>query len=141
MFDQLMAMSSEGIFVLQQGRIRECNGYLRRRGGYRRDEVLDTLFASYFNHQSMAAVESICEAPAAGEEPVCVPEAFLVRKNGERFKVCVKARPSVFAGAPVVLVVVSEPPEHSNAGLWDAIADGHLLLEEMPPGAPDRDAA
>jgi PAS domain S-box-containing protein len=139
MFDLLMAMSSEGIFVVQKGRIRECNAFLRRLGGYRREEVLDTLFASYFNHESMAAVESICEAPAAGAEPVCVPEAFLVRKNGERLRVCVKAQPSVFSGAPAVLVVVSEAPERSTPGPWDAIPEGHLLLEEMPPGVPDWD--
>ena len=53
-----LAVSEEGIFIVQDGRIKECNRFLARLGGYLQDEVLDTVFVSFFDDTSIPAVES-----------------------------------------------------------------------------------
>lgn len=134
MLQQVLDLSSEGIFVVQDGRVRECNGFLDVQGGYLREEVLETLFASFFHRKSMAAVESLCHRSPSRPIFASLPDLVLIRKNGRSLKVGLKAQACRFAGESAVLFILSRAPETPAQRRWDAIPDAHLLFEEEPVG-------
>lgn len=134
-FQQVLDLSADGVFVVQEGRVRDCNAFLDVQGGYLREEVLETLFASFFHRKSMAAVESLCKRSPAQPIFASLPDLLLVSKNGRSLKVGLKAQACRFSGESAVLFVLSRSPEKPAKRIWDAIPDAHLLLEEQPAGA------
>ena len=102
-----LAVSEEGIFIVQDGRIKECNRFLARLGGYLQDEVLDTVFASFFDDTSIPAVESACGVESPGTRCASAQEVSLVCKNGQRVNVQLKVQPCVFGEKPALLAVLS----------------------------------
>jgi hypothetical protein len=132
MFQQILELSHDGIFVVQDGRVRECNGFLDVQGGYLREEVLGTFFASFFHRKSMTAVESLCNRSPAKPIFASLPNMLLISKNGRSLKVGLKAQACLFSGESAILVLLSRSPENLAQRRWDAIPDAHLLLEEHP---------
>jgi PAS domain S-box-containing protein len=128
-------LSPDGMFLVEGGRIRVGNRFLSEWGGYRGEEVDGTCFASFFDPQSMAAVETLCCATGAGGSSAEIA-AVLVRKDGGRFAVGLKAEGCRFDGRSCVLVVV-EPRERvcRDAAGWDSDAEVCFAPEDAP-GAP-----
>ena len=102
-----LAVSEEGIFIVQDGRIKECNRFLARLGGYLQDEVLDTVFVSFFDDTSIPAVESACGGKFPGTRCASAQKVSLVCKNGQRVNVQLKVQPCVFGEKPALLAVLS----------------------------------
>jgi len=102
-----LAVSEEGIFIVQDGRIKECNRFLARLGGYLQDEVLDTVFVSFFDDTSIPAVESACGDEFPGTRRASAQRVSLVCKNGQRVNVQLKVQPCVFGEKPAMLAVLS----------------------------------
>jgi hypothetical protein len=102
-----LAVSEEGIFIVQDGRIKECNRFLARLGGYLQDEVLDTVFGSFFDDTSIPAVESVCGGKFPGTRCASAQKVSLVCKNGQRVNVQLKVQPCVFCEKPAMLAVLS----------------------------------
>jgi PAS domain S-box-containing protein len=102
-----LAVSEEGIFIVQDGRIKECNRFMARLGGYLQDEVLDTVFVSFFDDTSIPAVESACGGEFPGTRCTSVQKVSLVCKNGQRVNVQLKVQPCVFGEKPAMLAVLS----------------------------------
>jgi len=96
-----------GIFIVQDGRIKECNRFLARLGGYLQDEVLDTVFVSFFDDTSIPAVESACGGKFSGTRCASAQKVSLVCKNGQRVNVQLKVQPCVFGEKPAMLAVLS----------------------------------
>jgi PAS domain-containing protein len=131
MFAALLALATEGVFVVQQGRIRECNDFLETRAGYRRAEVLETLFASFFDPDSAAAVESLCRGRAVRLSAAAAPlEVRLVEKNGRRLRGTLRARRCRFGGRPAVLVVFSAAETPPGPTIWEALPEAGWFPEE-----------
>ena len=123
-------LSRDGMFLVEGGRIRVGNRFLSEWGGYRGEEIDGTCFASFFAPQSMAAVEALCRATGAGGSPTEIA-AVLVRKDGGRFAVGLKAEGCRFDGRSCVLVVV-EPRERvcRDAAGWDSDVEGCFASED-----------
>lgn len=102
-----LAVSEEGIFIVQDGRIKECNRFMARLGGYLQDEVLDTVFVSFFDDTSIPVVESACGGEFPGTRCTSVQKVSLVCKNGQRVNVQLKVQPCVFGEKPAMLAVLS----------------------------------
>ena len=102
-----LAVSEEGIFVVQDGRVKECNHFLARLGGYLQDEVLDTLFASFFDGNSIPAVETACGSKFPGTRCTSAQKVSLVCKNGQRVNVQLKVKACIFGEKPAMLAVLS----------------------------------
>ena len=102
-----LAVSEEGIFIVQDGRIKECNRFMARLGGYLQDEVLDTVFVSFFDDTSIPVVESACGGGFPGTRCTSVQKVSLVCKNGQRVNVQLKVQPCVFGEKPAMLAVLS----------------------------------
>lgn len=73
----------EGEVVVIKGIVQKSNDGMARLSGYRREEVLDTIFASFFHSDDIPLVESICEiSQVTGfEDPGRVVR--LIGKNGQ----------------------------------------------------------
>jgi PAS domain S-box-containing protein len=123
-------LSRDGMFLVEGGRIRVGNRFLSEWGGYRGEEIDGTCFASFFAPQSMAAVEALCGATGPGGSPT-EAAAVLVRKDGGRFAVGLKAEGCRFDGRSCVLVVV-EPRERvcRDAAGWDSDVEGCFASED-----------
>ena len=127
-----LAVSEEGMFIVQGGRIKECNRFLSRLGGYLRDEVLDTVFASFFDSDSIPIVESACGAEFPGTRCSSAKRVSMVCKDGQRVKVQLKVHPCVFGEKPAILAVLSrvlDSTQHSENGR----AHGWLFASEKFP--------
>ncbi|HSV91507.1 MAG TPA: PAS domain-containing protein, partial [Desulfobacterales bacterium] len=124
-----LELSRDGMFLVEEGRIRLGNRFLSDWGGYRGEEVEGTCLASFFDPQSEAAVEASCRAAAAGG-PQLEIAAVMVRKDGGRVAVGLKAEGCRFDGQPCALVLV-EPCERTacEAARWDADAEAWFAPE------------
>jgi PAS domain S-box-containing protein len=114
-----LAVSEEGMFIVQDGRIKECNRFLSRLGGYLRDEVLDTVFASFFDSDCIPIVESACGAEFPGTRCSSAKRVCMVCKDGQRVKVQLKVHPCVFGEKPAILAVLSrvlDSTPHGESG-------------------------
>ena len=60
---------------------------MARLSGYRHEEVVDTIFASFFHLDDIPVVESICDLPEAPETKGQKPVVRLIGKNGESIPV------------------------------------------------------
>ena len=136
MLGRLWAMSSEGIFVLRNGRVKECNHFLAARAGYAMDEVEGTCFASFFDRESIPAVEAACGQIALERGMVSLPQALLVCKNGKSLEVQMKACACRFGGKPAVLVTLSVMDRQISDDSWEADLDGFFVSEETPLPLP-----
>ncbi|MCU0602295.1 MAG: hypothetical protein MUC33_06510 [Desulfobacterales bacterium] len=129
--------SAEGLFLIQQGSILECDRFLSEKAGYAAEEVVGSLFASFFDSQSMGRVESaMAESACPGVGPTEF-NACLVCKNGDAFAVRVTSEPCRVAGKPARFVVLCD---HGGP---DPTAGRHLewpeefLPEESPGTVPE----
>lgn len=128
------AVSEEGIFVIQDGRIKECNHFLARLGGYLQDEVLDTVFASFFDGNSISDVESACGGRFPGIRCAAVQNVSLLCKNGQRVDVQLKVQPCVFDEKPAMLAVLSRMLNTRQHGEIGCAGDWLLNSEKIPSG-------
>ena len=71
----------EGIVEVKQGIIQKSNAAMARLSGYRHEEVVDTIFASFFHLDDIPVVESICELPETPEGEGQKPVVRLIGKN------------------------------------------------------------
>jgi PAS domain S-box-containing protein len=129
-----LEVSEEGIFLVQDGRIKKCNRFLARLGGYLQDEVLDTVFTSYFDGSSIPAVESACGGRFPGTRCASAQMVSLVCKNGRRVNVQLKVQPCVFDEKPAILAVLSRVLDSTQHGENGRTCDGLLASEKIPPG-------
>ncbi len=106
--EKLLVTPAEGVFVVQEGVIRRCNLFLSEICGYRPEEVTETLFASFFDADTIPTVESAVQNAAAGEFPMVPGEARLVAKDGRRMKVRLTAQPCTYSGQPAIVFVLTE---------------------------------
>ena len=129
-----LAVSEEGIFVVQDGRIKECNHFLARLGGYLQDEVLDTVFVSFFDGSSIPTVESACGGEFPGTRCASSQNVSLVCKNGQRVNVQLKVQACVFGEKPAILVVLSRVLDSPRQVENERACDGLLASEQIPLG-------
>jgi PAS domain S-box-containing protein len=129
---RLWEMSSEGIFVVRNGRVRECNHFLAARAGYAMDEVEGTCFASFFDRGSIPAVEAACGQIALGRGMVSLPQVVLVCKNGKRLEVQMKACACRFGGKPAALVALIPMDRQISDDSWEADLESFFVSEKTP---------
>ena len=127
-----LAVSEEGIFIVQEGRIKQCNRFLARLGGYLQDEVLDTVFVSFFDDTSIPAVESACGGEFPGTRCASAQKVSLVCKNGQRVNVQLKVQPCVFGEKPAMLAVLSRVLDSTQHGERGRAYDWLLASEKIP---------
>jgi PAS domain S-box-containing protein len=127
-----LAVSEEGIFVVQDGRIKQCNHFLARLGGYLQDEVLDTVFTSFFDGNSIPAVESACGGKFPGTRCTSAQKVSLVCKNGKRVSVQLKVQPCLFGEKPAMLAVLSRVLESTDHGERGRACDWLHASEKIP---------
>lgn len=130
MLGRLLDMSSEGIFIVQNGRVKECNHFLATRAGYAMDEIEGTCFASFFDRESIPAVEAVCGQMTPDHEMMSLPNAVLVCKNGKNLEVHLKAGGCLFGGEPAVLVTLSNLDVQASDDSWGADLDCLFVSEE-----------
>jgi PAS domain S-box-containing protein len=138
MLGRLWEMSSEGVFVIQNGRVKECNHFLAERSGYAMDEVEETCFASFFDRESIPAVEAACGQITLGRGTVSLPQVVLVCKDGKNLDVQLKACACRFGGKPAVLVTLNPLDSRTSDDSWEADLDGFFVSEETPLPLPQR---
>lgn len=95
-FRLLMELATDGVLVVQNGKIKEVNYYLAKMCGYTIDEVLDTDLASFFHTDDVETIETIYEKPLSDDNALAVHELTLMCKNGYKIDVEVIAGRFVF---------------------------------------------
>jgi PAS domain S-box-containing protein len=132
MLHRLLDMSAEGIFIVQNGRVKECNRFLAARAGYAMDEIEGTCFASFFDRESIPAVEAVCGQITPEHEIMSLTKAVLVCKNGKNLEVHLKAGGCRFEGAPAVVVTLNALEGQASDDSWSADLDCFFGSEETP---------
>lgn len=131
---RLLDRSSDGIFVLDDGRIRLGNRFLTERCGYRPEEVEGTCFDSFFDPGTLPAVEAMCR-PAADIAAPCAASAAIRCKDGRPLPVGLRAEPYRFENRACVLVVVEPETPECAAGGWDSDLEQYFVSEDCPGAA------
>jgi PAS domain S-box-containing protein len=112
-FRLLMELATDGVLVVQNGKIKEVNYYLAKICGYTIDEVLDTDLASYFHPDDIETIEKIYEKPLEDDNALEVHELTIMCKNGLKVDVEVIAGRFMFQNTPSNLLVVRDISERS----------------------------
>ena len=133
---RILNMSPEGVFVVQNGRVKECNHFLATQTGYAMEEIAGTCFASFFDRESIPAVEAACGEIALGRGMISLPHAVLVCKDGKSLEVRLKACACRFGGKPAVRVTLIALGKQAVDDSWDADLDGFFVSEETPLPLP-----
>ena len=107
-FRLLMELTTDGVLVVQDGKIREVNYYLAKMCGYTIDEVLDTDLASFFHPDDIETIATIYEKPLTDDNALAVHELTLMCKNGYKADVEVIAGRFIFQNKPSNLLVVRD---------------------------------
>ncbi len=133
----LLALSDEGVFLIQGGRVAECNRFLAEKAGYAAEEVVGSIFASFFDTQSIGKIE-----PALAENacPAANRVGFRVRlicKNGDTYNVRFKSQACVIGGESAHLVVLSESGQPAPAAEWALDWQDGFFPEEFPVRIPE----
>ena len=108
-----MELATDGVLVVQDGKIKEVNYYLAKMCGYTIDEVLDTDLASFFHPDDIETIEKIYEKPLEDESTLAVHELTLICKNGHLVDAEVIAGRFIFQNKPSNLLVVRDISERS----------------------------
>jgi PAS domain S-box-containing protein len=133
---RLLNRASEGVLVVRNGRVEECNQFLADQAGYAMDEIEGTCLASFFDRESIPAVEAVCSQIAAGSGAISLLRAVLVCKNGKKISVRLEARPCRFRGEPGVRVTLSALKSEASDDARDEDLDGFFISEETPLPLP-----
>ncbi|MFO7707097.1 MAG: PAS domain S-box protein [Desulfobacterales bacterium] len=132
----LFDLSAEGVFLVQAGRIVECNRFLAEKAGYAVEEVAGSIFASFFDTESMGKVESALAPDACPAPDGAGFSARIVCKNGDAFTARFRSLPCAIGGRPASLVVLSDSgrptPPAEAAFDWQA----GFFPEEPPARLP-----
>jgi PAS domain-containing protein len=129
---RLLDLSPDGIFLIERGRIRLGNRFLSDCGGYRREEVDSTCFASFFDAECAPAVEALCRPHPGGDPPLDM-SAVLICKNGGRLAVRLRAEGCRFHGHSCVLVIVEPQGQTDRNDGWDSELEGYFGSEDPLP--------
>ena len=78
-----LSAGEEGVVVVKQGIIQKSNEAMVRLSGYGHEEVVDTIFASFFHLDDIPLVKSICDPPQQCTEDQMTPVVRLIGKNGQ----------------------------------------------------------
>ena len=113
-FRLLMELATDGVLVVQDGKIKEVNYYLAKMCGYAIDEVLDTDLASFFHPDDIETIEKIYERPLKDDNELAVHELTLMCKTGLRVEAEVIAGRFIFQNKPSNLLVVRDISERSR---------------------------
>ncbi len=114
-FRLLMELTTDGVLVVQDGKIKEVNYYLAKMCGYTIDEVLDTDLASYFHSDNIETIETIYEKPLRDDNSLAVHELTLMCKNGHKIDVEVIAGRFIFQNKPSNLLVLRDISDRSKS--------------------------
>jgi len=114
-FRLLMELATDGVLVVQDGKIKEVNYYLAKMCGYTIDEVLDTDLASFFHAEDIDTIATFYEKPLTDDNALEVHALTLMCKNGHRIDVEVIAGRFIFQNKPSNLLVVRDISERSKS--------------------------
>jgi PAS domain S-box-containing protein len=130
--DRILEMSSDGIFVVRNGLVKKCNHFLATNAGYAIYEIEGTCFASFFDRESIPAVEALCGRTKPGRGTLSLDKAVLVCKNGKTLGVRLKAGACRFGGEPAVLVTLRPLDGRACDDPWGADLEDFFVSEETP---------
>lgn len=114
-FRLLMELATDGVLVVQDGKIKEVNYYLAKMCGYAIDEVLDTDLASFFHADDIKTIAAFYEKPLTDDNALEVHALTLMCKNGHRVDVEVIAGRFIFQNKPSNLLVVRDISDRSKS--------------------------
>jgi PAS domain S-box-containing protein len=83
-YDLLLELSNDGILIVQDGKISECNDLMAQMCGFTVEEILDTDVASFFQLEDMTLFESLYEQLIGDPNAVEIHEVVLICKNGRK---------------------------------------------------------
>lgn len=93
--------TEESIVVVEKGIIQNSDAAMTRLSGYRHEEVVDTIFASFFHLEDIPVVESICNPPEAPGKTRRKPVVRLIGKDGQSIPVEISAGACRKDGKPI----------------------------------------
>ena len=132
-FRLLMELATDGVLIVQDGKIKEVNYYLAQICGYTIDEVLDTDLASYFHPDDIETIEKIFEKPIEDENALAVHELTIMCKNGLTVDVEVIAG-RFRAALPEVLTAASLSVSSRRTSVFGI---GATWIRNRPPASVD----
>jgi len=114
-FRLLMELATDGVLVVQDGKIKEVNYYLAKMCGFTIDEVLDTDLASFFHPDNVETIAAIYEKPLTDDNALEVHELTLMCKSGHQVDVEVIAGRFMFQNKPSNLLVIRDISDRSKS--------------------------
>jgi len=114
-FRLVMKNTRDGILLVQNDTIKECNRGIAQMSGYRLEELVDTCFASYFHPDDISAVEAMGRRPRQNPAAVQELEATLMRKDGAQLTVEIISVPCAFQQQPAGLVMIRDISDRIKA--------------------------
>jgi PAS domain S-box-containing protein len=135
-YRSVVERASDGICVVQDGRLKYANQRLAEMAGYTAAELVGKQFLEYVHPEDRASVSDLYRARLAGEE---LPPAYTTRflkRDGETVLVEVNAALSAYGGATADIVLVRDVTERERlTRVAEETADELRAVLDNSPGA------
>jgi len=113
-YRSVVERASDGICVVQEGRLKYVNRALAEMAGYTAEELVGKQFLEYVHPEDRVSVGDRYRGRLAGEEPPPVYTTRFLKRGGETALVEINAALSVYDGAPADIVLVHDVTERER---------------------------
>jgi PAS domain S-box-containing protein len=133
-YRSVVERASDGICVIQEGRLKYVNHALAEMAGYTAEELVGKQFLEYVHPEDRASVGDRYRRRLAGEELPPVYTTRFLKRGGETLLVEINAALSVYNGAPADIVLVHDVTERERlARVAEETADElRAVLDNSP---------
>lgn len=133
-YRSLVERASDGVAIIQHGRVKYANERLAALWGGRVEEVLETQFTDYIHPAEAATLADRYRRRVAGEDVPAMYETRLLRKDGSEVFVELNAGVITYQGAPADLVIVRDITgrKRADARLERNLNFTRALLDSIP---------
>jgi PAS domain S-box-containing protein len=113
-YRSVVERASDGICVIQEGRLKYVNPMLAEMAGYTAEELVGKQFLEYVHPEDRASVGDRYRGRLVGEELPPVYTTRFLKRGGETVLVEINAALSVYDGAPADIVLVHDVTERER---------------------------
>ena len=107
-YHPLQNLIIEGVAVIHNGRIQECNKSMQTISGYSLEELSGMSFKNIFHPDSFSVIEQIGERSVCENQSIKDYEAVLIRKDGHQINVEITTDLITLNGKPANLIVIRD---------------------------------
>ncbi|MFX0115173.1 MAG: PAS domain S-box protein [Candidatus Hodarchaeota archaeon] len=134
-YRNLVERATDGILIIQGGRIKLANQQIVRMSGYSEEELIDAPFAKFIPQENREEFSGFYQRRMAGDNLPAIYETAVLRKDGTKLSIEVNAGVVSYLNQPADLIILRDITERKQAEL--ALQESSERFETIFQNATD----